>query len=102
MEQFAEVFQDELGVLRGIEATVAINKSAIPHFYKARPVPFALKEKVERQLQQNTSWVWTSEHQKGIDAPKRMLSSVKALAHYDVKGQLQWKNYPTFLLDKKL
>ena len=52
MEEFAEVFQDELGVLRGIEATVAINESAIPRFHKARPVPFALKEKVERQLQQ--------------------------------------------------
>ena len=52
MEEFAEVFRDELGVLRGIKATVAINESAAPHFHKARPVPFALKEKVERQLQQ--------------------------------------------------
>ena len=52
MEEFAEMFQDELGVLRGIEATVAVNESAIPRFHKARPVPFALKERVERQLQQ--------------------------------------------------
>ena len=52
MEEFAEVFQNELGVLRGIEATVAVNESAAPRFHKACPVPFALKEKVERQLQQ--------------------------------------------------
>ena len=52
MEEFAEVFQDKLGALRGIEATVAVNESAAPHFYKPHPVPFALKEKVERQLQQ--------------------------------------------------
>ena len=52
MEEFAEVFQDELGVLRGIEATVAVNESATPRFHKARLVPFALKERVERQLQQ--------------------------------------------------
>ena len=52
MEEFAEVFQDELGVLRGIEATVAINESATPRFHKVHPVPFALKERVERQLQQ--------------------------------------------------
>ena len=52
IEEFAEVFRDELGVLKGIEATVAVNESAIPRFHKARPVPFALKEKVERQLQQ--------------------------------------------------
>ena len=52
MEEFAEVFQNELGVLRGIEATVAVNELAAPRFHKARPVPFMLKEKVERQLQQ--------------------------------------------------
>ena len=47
MEEFAEVFWDELGVLRGIEATVAVNESAIPRFHKARSVPFTLKEKVK-------------------------------------------------------
>ena len=35
-------------------------------------------------LQQNASWVWKSEHQKAFDAAKRMLSSDRALAHYDV------------------
>ena len=45
IEEFAEVFWDELGVLRGIEATVAINESATPCFHKPRLVPFALKEK---------------------------------------------------------
>ena len=32
IEEFAELFRDELGVLRGIEATVAINESATPVF----------------------------------------------------------------------
>ena len=35
-------------------------------------------------LQQNITWVWKSEHQKAFDAAKQMLSSDKALAHYDV------------------
>ena len=35
-------------------------------------------------LQQNVSWAWKSEHQKAFDATKRMLSSDRALAHYDV------------------
>ena len=48
IEEFAEVIQDELGVLRGIEATNAINELATPHFYKPHLVPFTLKEKVER------------------------------------------------------
>ena len=50
--EFAEVFQDELGVLKGIEASVTVVESATPRFHKACPVPFALKEKEERQLQQ--------------------------------------------------
>ena len=52
LEEFAEVFCDELGVLKYIEATVNIHESATPRFHKAHPVPFVLKEKVEKQLQQ--------------------------------------------------
>jgi len=48
---FADVFKDELGVLKGIEATIAVEESALPQFHKPRPVPFALKDKVEQQLQ---------------------------------------------------
>ena len=38
-----------LGVLRAIKATVAVNESDTSRFHKACPVPFGLKEKVERQ-----------------------------------------------------
>ena len=48
---FSDVFKDELGVLKGIEATIAVEESALPRFHKPRPVPFALKDKVEQQLQ---------------------------------------------------
>jgi len=54
MTEFADVFCDELEVLKGIEATVTVDESAIPHFYKLRPVPFALRKKVESLLQQPT------------------------------------------------
>ena len=50
--EFAKVFLDELGILKGIEATVTVHESAMPWFHKACPVLFALKEKVEKQLQQ--------------------------------------------------
>ena len=45
---FADVFK---GVLIGIEATIAVEESALPRFHKPQPVPFALKDKVEQQLQ---------------------------------------------------
>ena len=48
--EFADVFKEELGLLKGIEASVTVDESAPPRFHKPRPVPFALKEKVEHQL----------------------------------------------------
>jgi len=42
---FADVFKDELGVLKGIKATIAVEESALPWFHKPQPVPFALKDK---------------------------------------------------------
>ena len=50
MTEFADVFRDELGILKGIEATITVDESAPPRFHKPRHVPFALKEKVEEQL----------------------------------------------------
>ena len=44
------MFKDELGILKGIEAVVTVQESASPRFHKPRPVPFALREKVEKQL----------------------------------------------------
>ena len=63
LEEFAEVFRDKLGVSKDIEATVTVHESATPRFHKARLVPFALKENVEKQLQQHvqeaSSCQWT-------------------------------------------
>ena len=50
MSELADVFRDELGVLKGIEANVSVEESAVPRFHKARSLPFALREKVEQQL----------------------------------------------------
>ena len=50
MSEFSAVFKEELGVLKGIEATIELQPTARPRFCKNRPVPFALKEKVETLL----------------------------------------------------
>ena len=53
--------------------------------YNARFLPNGLHalHPLNQLLQQNAIWTWKSEHQKAFDA-KRILSSDKALAHYDV------------------
>ena len=45
--KFSDVFKDQLGILKGIEANIAIDDSAVPYFHKPRPILFALKEKIE-------------------------------------------------------
>ena len=46
----SEVFKEELGTLQGVKVTLHAKADAIPRYFKARPVPFALKAKVETEL----------------------------------------------------
>ena len=48
--KYADVFKEDLGVLRGIEATVSVDTNAPPKFHHYQPVPFAVKDKVEKML----------------------------------------------------
>ena len=44
------VFEEGLGTLKGTQAKIYVDPSATPKFMKARPVPYALKVKVEQEL----------------------------------------------------
>ncbi|XP_062574192.1 uncharacterized protein K02A2.6-like [Saccostrea cucullata] len=44
------IFRSEIGKLEGITASLYLEDSAQPKFYKARPVPYSLKPKVEEEL----------------------------------------------------
>jgi hypothetical protein len=46
----AKVFGEDLGKLRGVTAKLYVDPEARPVFYKARPVPYALRQKVEQEL----------------------------------------------------
>ena len=51
LEANKEVFQDELGTLHGMEAKIYVDEKATPRYFKARPVPYALKKGVEDELE---------------------------------------------------
>ncbi|XP_057674326.1 uncharacterized protein K02A2.6-like [Corythoichthys intestinalis] len=51
LDKHAEVFKEELGKLRGATAEINVNKEAQPKFCKPRPVPYAVKPLVEKELQ---------------------------------------------------
>ncbi|XP_042613167.1 uncharacterized protein K02A2.6-like [Cyprinus carpio] len=51
LSKHAELFKEELGELKGPPAKIYVDKEAIPRFFKARPVPYAMKAKVEVEIE---------------------------------------------------
>ena len=51
LQKHSLVFKDELGCLQGTKIKLQVNSEVPAKFYKARPVPLALKEKVEEELE---------------------------------------------------
>ncbi|XP_043917844.1 uncharacterized protein K02A2.6-like [Protopterus annectens] len=54
LENNEEVFKEELGTWRGPPAKIHVQENATPRFYKPRPVPYAMKKKVETELERLT------------------------------------------------
>ena len=51
LDRYAGVFQEELGTLQGTKVKLLVDSSVPPKFCKPRPVPFAVRQKVETELQ---------------------------------------------------
>ena len=51
LSQHTEVFREELGKLQGTTAKIHVDGNTRPRFEKPRQVPFAIREKVERELE---------------------------------------------------
>ena len=49
------VFGEGLGHLRGYNAKIHVDQEAVPKFMKARPVAYAMKEKIEKEPDRLTS-----------------------------------------------
>lgn len=45
-----DVFKKELGMLKGMKATIRVSAEACPKFYRPRSVPYAMRSKVEEEL----------------------------------------------------
>ena len=50
LDKYADVFKDELGTLKLMKAQLQVQSQVAPKFCKPRPVPFALKEALEKEL----------------------------------------------------
>ena len=52
LDKHPAVFGEGLGTLKNFEAKIHVDPNATPRFHKARSVPYALREKVEEELEQ--------------------------------------------------
>ena len=50
LDKYSAVFNNELGEAKDFVATLQVDPTVEPKFYKARPVSFAMKQKVEAEL----------------------------------------------------
>ena len=48
--KYSAVFKEGLGTFTGSAATIEVDPEATPRFCKARPLPYAMREKVEAEL----------------------------------------------------
>lgn len=48
--KYSDVFDGPVGLIKGISTEVVIDEEATPIFCKARPVPYALRDMVEKEL----------------------------------------------------
>ena len=55
LDRHSAVFQEGLGKLKDYKAKIILDPQATPRFCKARPVPYALKTKVEEELDRLTA-----------------------------------------------
>ena len=51
LKKYKSVFTEQSGKVKSVQATLTLKKNARPKFSKARPVPYALKKKVEKELE---------------------------------------------------
>ena len=51
IEKHSRLFRSELGKMKGMEAKICVPNNAQPHYFKPRPVPYSLRNKVDRELE---------------------------------------------------
>ena len=52
-ERYAEIFEPELGMVKGVAAKLHLKDNVKPVFQKARPVPYASRPAVEKELKKS-------------------------------------------------
>jgi len=88
LDEYDEIFRDELGHCK-LKAKLHVKSEAAPKFYRPRPIPLAMKEKIEEELRRLTNsgvitQVETSEWATPTVSVKKPNGSVRLCGDYKV------------------
>ena len=50
LKSHSVVFKKGMGTLKGFKATIKVDNQTAPKYWKPRPVPYSLRDKVEKEL----------------------------------------------------
>ena len=50
LKQYPEVFKTGMGTLKGFKATIKVDHESVPKYWKPRPVPYSIRNKVDQEL----------------------------------------------------
>ena len=50
LDDYTDVFKDELGTVKGVKVQIRVKPQAQPHYCRPRPVPYAMRQKLETEL----------------------------------------------------
>jgi hypothetical protein len=51
LEKYSDIFRNELGTLKGIRVKLVVPDDAPAKFFKPRPIPYAIRGAIERDLE---------------------------------------------------
>ena len=100
-EKFPQLFAEGVGTLQGYQAKITLSADAKPQFHRPRPVPYALQQKVEEELNQLQEEgiiqpVENSEWAAPIVIARKADNSIRICGDYKVtiNPYLEMDNYP--------
>lgn len=100
IQDFPEVFTDQLGEYKGDPIKLKLKENAIPKYCKPRPLPFTLKAKVETELQRLVDAdvlcpITSSEYATPIVAVLKKCGSIRICGDYrGLNKNLEIERYP--------
>lgn len=65
LRKYTSLFEEGLGTLKGTKAKIYVEANTKPELHKARPVPYALREKIEQELERLVGYAHSSSTQNG-------------------------------------